>query len=522
MRRWIIAALAIGMLAASLPGTPVVARPKKASGADDVTVVAILDGGLNPYHWDFLGSKMPQTLDKDPSNDLPLDMSPDKWLPGFPSPRAFKSFRSLNLTLQDKDEKGPIAGSEVKDAPKWAKVQPSTEQEINYNWIPGTKVIGAIDFGPGGQLFGDTGSHGVGTTSVSVGNIHGTCPECLLVFIDYGFTTQSAEAAIKWAMSQPWIDIISNSYGHGGAVPKIYNGKTQEDQRRASERGQTVFFSAGNGIENAYTVTNPTYMTSQKGPDWLITVGAVNAGADNAYNSTLRGQAEHASYSGAGKPVDVAGIGSDYPSAYGATTVGGTGAFGFSGTSNATPTVAGHYARALYLSRLALDGPSRIQNKGVIATGGGFRCGDKRPDCELGDGKLTATELRTRLLHGAIHTPAGMTTYAQGIHTPPIGEDEFMNEGHGTYFARETSKVRDWLNEFERIIGPIFGRAEALDRPAGERDWMIVDSFCRQSIWGSWKGGYYVEGKTELPGTDPNYPVRSLLEQTCPAMMPPP
>jgi hypothetical protein len=61
-----------------------------------------------------------------------------------------------------------------------------------------------------------------------------------------------------------------------------------------------------------------------------------------------------------------------------------------------------------------------------------------------------------------------------------------------------------------------------MKRPAGERKWMIVDSFCRQHIWGGWKGGYYVDGKTKLPGPDPNWPVRSLLEGSCPAMMPPP
>lgn len=534
MRKMLTLAIVGGVvLAATLPGTSTAARTK-ASGADDVVVMAILDDHLNPYHWDFLASKMPQALDEDGSNDLPLNMPPDKWLPGFPSQRAFNSFGSLELTLEEKDKDAPIPGDPDGegmdiDTEEWAKVKASNDREINYAWIPGTKVIGAIDFGPDEPLFGDTLYHGVGTTSVSVGNIHGTCPECLLVFVDYGPTAETAEAAMKWATSQPWIDVISNSYGHSGVIPKVYNGTTVGDQKRASERGQTVFFSGGNGSENAMTVPNPTYMSSQKGPDWLITVGGVNAGADNYYDDPLRGQAEHASYWGAGKPVDVAGVAFDYPAAYRATTVGGTGGrglpgfgSGFSGTSNAAPTVAGHYARALYLSRLALDGPSRTQHNGVIAAGGGFRCGTTRLDCELGDGKLTAAELRTRLLHGAIHTPAGMTTLAHGAQTPPIGEDEFMNEGHGTYFARETGKVGDWLREFERIIGPILGRAKTLERPAGEREWMVIDSFCRQTIWGSWKGGYYVEGKTDLPGPDPSYPVRSILEQTCPSMVPPP
>ena len=526
--------LILGLLAASGSATPAAARSSKAGAAGgDVTVVAVLDYGLNPYHWDFLASKMPQALDRDPSNDLPLDSAPDRWLRGFPSPKAFDSMTALNLTLEEKDKDAPIPGNPDGDnmdidADEWEKVKGSSDGKINYAWIPGTKVIGAVDFAPGDRLFGDTISHGVGTTSVSVGNIHGTCPECLLVFVDIGPSTETAEAAFKWATSQPWIDVITNSYGHGDA--KIYNGTTVENQKLASDRGQTVFFSGGNGSENLMTVPNPTYMSSQKGPDWLITVGGVNPGEDNYYDNPFHGQAEHASYWGAGKPVDVAGIAFDYPAAYHAETVGGTGgAFiqpvfgsGFSGTSNAAPTVAGHYARALYLSRLALDGPSRVQKGDVIATGGGFQCAETRQDCELRDGKLTASELRTRLLHGAIHTPAGMTTFFHGAHTPPIGEEEFMNEGHGTYFARESGKKTDWLKEFERIIGPILGRAETLKRPEGEREWMVVDSFCRQTIWGSWRGGYYLEDNTRLPGPDPAYPVRSMLEQSCPSMTPPP
>ena len=515
----LLMSLAIAALGAIVPATVAAAGARQpAGGADDVTVVAILDGGLNPYHWDFLASKMPQARDKDPSNDLPLDTSPDRWLPGFPAPKSFAHYEGLKLNLEEKNAEFPMAGAQVRDATKWSSVKASKADQINYYWFPGTKVIGAIDFG-GGQMYGETSAHGVGVSSVSVGNLHGTCPECLLVFIDYG---SDPEGAMRWATSQPWIDVVSNSYGHGGPVPKIYNGETVEDQRAASERGQTIFFSAGNGFENAYTVPNPTYMSSQKGPDWLITVGAVNGGEDNYYDDPLRGSANHASFSGAGKPVDVAGVGADYPSAYRATTVGGTGRSGFGGTSNAAPTVAGTYARALYLARLDLAGPSRIQRGGVIAAGGGFRCGKARPACELGDGKLTATELRTRLLHGAIHTPAGMTTFAEGAQTPAIGEEEFMNEGHGTYFARETGKVKDWLKEFERVLAPLEGRAKTLERPAGEREWMTVDSYCRQDIWGAWRGGYYIDGKTELPGPDPSYPLRSLLEQTCPALMPPP
>ena len=478
-------------------------RPYVTGGTQDATVIAIIDSGISPYHWDFLASKMPQATDKDASNDLPLDVAPDAWLPGFPDPsKAFASYRPLKLSLEEKNAAATIDALDQKDEKVWESVKFSEgEDPPHYYWIPDTKVIGAMDFG-GNKIHGPSSTHGMGTTSVSVGNIHGTCPECLLVFISYSGAA-SGEAAINWAMKQPWIDAISNSYGFSLAYrDRIYAGSNEQLQRRASTRGQTIFFSAGNGQENAFLVPNTTSFSSQEGPDWIVTVGAVSPGA-------------HASYTGHGKPADIAGIGSRYPAAYGSPTVGGTGSGGFGGTSNATPTIAGIYGRALYLSRVNLKGPSRVQNNGVIARGSRFDCGSARSDCELGDGVLTAMELRERLFHGAVHTEAGLTPGGFGS-LPPIGEDEFVAEGHGSYFARETGKIKDWLAEFERVIGPLEGRRKTLKRPKGERQWMIVDSFCRQHIWGSWLGGYYRDGETKLPGNDPDWPLRSALETTCP------
>jgi len=512
----VVALLFVSTAAFVHPAPSAAARPAKWREADDAVVVAVIDFNVVPYHWDFLASKMPQHADRDPSNDLPLEKAPHTWLPGFPDPdKAFKSYRRFDLSLEDKDPDVPTLSVDGKDRAKWEKVKDSTFKKINYYWFPDTKIIGAIEFGTE-KLHGTPQDHGAGVTSVSVGNLHGTCPECLLVFINLDDGNEAE--AIRWAMKQPWIDVITNSYGRGNIVPKIYNGPDEEDQRKASERGQTIFFSAGNGFENAFTATNPTYMSSEKGPDWLVTVGAVSPGENNYYSSSSNG---HASYVGAGKPADIAGLGRSYPSAYTSPTVGGTGPTGFSGTSNAAPTIAGMYARALYVARKALPGPSRIQRNGVIAAGSSFECGRRRPDCEFRDGRLTAVELRARLFHGAIHTAAGMTTYAGG-QTPPIGEEEFLNEGHGTYFARESGKWSDYMKEFARIIDPLFGNAKPLRRPEGEREWMIVDSFCRQHIWGAWTGGYYVEGKTDLPGPAATWPVRSMLEMSCPGLQPPP
>ena len=503
-------ALAASLLSA-LPASTAAGKdpgpPPKSTAAEDATVIAVLDFTFAPYHWDFSASKMPQAMDRDSSNDLPLDRAPDEWLPGFPDPSEFKSYNRLDLTLEEKSANQPIETLDAADAKEWEEVKQTTGDKPNYYWMPDTKVIGAIDFG-GTKIHGPSSSHGTGTASVSAGNIHGTCPECLLVFVNIN-AAEDAERAIEWTLRQPWIDAISNSYGFSAASrDRIYSKSNTKLQKEASVRGQTVFFSAGNGQENAFLVPNTTLLSSQEGPDWIVTVGAVSPGA-------------HASYTGHGKPADIAGIGSSYPAAYGSPTVGGTGSGGFGGTSNATPTIAGTYARALYLARQALDGPSRIQRNGVIATGARYRCGSARPDCELGDGKLTVDELRNRLFLGAVHTEAGMTPGGVGS-LPKIGEDEFMSEGHGSYFARETGKIKDWLKEFERIMAPLEGRAKELKRPAGEKEWMIVDSFCRQHLWGGWSGGYYLDGKTKLPGQDNAYPVRSTIESTCPYLQPGP
>ena len=167
-----------------------------------------------------------------------------------------------------------------------------------------------------------------------------------------------------------------------------------------------------------------------------------------------------------------------------------------------------------------MKGDSRLQAGGVIAKGA-FTCGAKRRKCELGDGKLTATELRTRLLHGAVHrtnshAPAGEAPQAFKA------DERYMVEGHGTYLARVAMDDKAWLKEFDQIRKPLFGLANPMTRPEDERDWFLVDSWCRQKIWGSWTGGYYVEGKTKLPADDSGYPTRASYRNSCTGLQRPP
>jgi hypothetical protein len=456
-------------------------------GIGDATVIAVIDSAMNPYHWDFLAAKMP------PGQGLPLSTHPSEWLPGYPA-----DAQRMSLTLDATKATTDPATLVAKDRAKWDAVKPGTVY-----WFPGTKVIGAMTYSPTAKIVGTTGEHGVGTSSVAVGNIHGTCPECLLFFIQYG-DRAGAEAAIEWAEQQPWIDAISNSYGFSlVSRDRLYSQSDTEAQRAATERGQTLFFSSGNGQGNDFVVPNTTTFSSQEGPDWIVTVGAVTQGAHDAITGT-------------GKPADVAGIGNSYPSAYTAEGVGETGASGFGGTSNATPQIAGLYGRTLFNARTALAGPSRGQAGGVIATGTPVPCGAANENCELGDGVLTAAELRARLLRGATHTGGGMDPGAVGVTLPGLGEDEYLAVGHGYYTGREDGDSDLAAEESDTLLAQLAGTAPVPERPEGEQEWMVVDSYCRQLNWGSWAGGYYVEGETDLPGFDQAWPVRSLLEETCP------
>ena len=72
-------------------------------------------------------------------------------------------------------------------------------------------------------------------------------------------------------------------------------------------------------------------------------------------------------------------------------------------------------------------------------------------------GELTAAELRTRLFQGAVHTEPGMTPGGVGA-LPVLADEEFMNEGHGSYFARENGKDR----ERERTVAATQGEEREL------------------------------------------------------------
>jgi hypothetical protein len=494
-----------------------VAAPAVAGG--DAVVVAVIDSAFTPYHHDFLASHMPQASTPPRSDDLPLDTPASEWLTGF-STAQMASFEPLELTLPTGPDEDPAA-LEAADAGRWASVQSSTSSRAPHvYWMPGTKIIAAATFGSAIQ--GPTTSHGTGTSSVSVGNLHGTCPECLAVLL-----TGDTEKAINWAMRQPWIDVITNSYGistlspvPGGLVrDRVYNGCALDLQQAAVERGQSIFFSAGNGVENAFTVPNSTLFSCQEGPDWIITVGAINS-VDIAYvgtDSISTFTNEPGGSPGSGRPADVASIGDSYPSAYEATTVSGSGEFGFSGTSNATPVTAGIYARALYEARRAMGGPSRTQAAGAVAVGEAG-CGTARPDCEVGDGTLTHLELRARLFGAARHTkgtsPAGLVT------VPDTKDLRFLAQGRGAFVGRLLGDDT-WTSERQRVTGPLLGTHGVSWQDPAAAIYARALSYCSQHLWGRWGGGAWTSGPA-APGNRVTWPTRTALAVDCDHLTAPP
>lgn len=491
----VVSALVLSGCSDPRPAPPADGPRDAEDGRGDVTVVAILDGGFDPYHWDFLAQHMPQHQNDDPADDLPLDQDPATWIPGHPGAAAFASHEALRLNLTPDDERAVPQDLHDADQAAWDTVARSIPfGDIHMKWIPGTKVVGFVDFAGNGGFA--TESHGVGTTSVSVGNLHGTCPSCVFVFVN-GYS----DAAVSWVATQPWIDAQSNSWGYSTvATEKMYVDCDLPTQRAGVERGQQIFFSGGNGMANAFDAPVPTLYSCQKAPDWVVTVGANTPGGNT--------------YTGAGKPVDLANVGSSYPSQGGSTVTGDS---TFSGTSNATPVTMGLYAQALYELRRKLDGPSRLQDNGTIAQGH-FLCADAEPSCALQDGVLTVHELRNALFDAAQFLALGVATASESASVPVTSTEwALMGEGHGSY----TGHLGDVAAQVAAIVDLVTGEAVPATAPDLGMDieaFAIAVSYCTQQVWGTWEFGAWAEG-VALPAPDPAWPLRTWFVTACPQIL---
>jgi hypothetical protein len=266
-------------------------------------------------------------------------------------------------------------------------------------YIPGTRIAGFV-YLPSGldsvsniniqyppppypqRSMIDGSAHGTSVASVAAGTKYGTCPDCDVVVV----AAENLEDGLAWAARQPWIDVISNSWGGvWGAPSKVTVGHPERaaDQNAstaslaAATAGKAVVFASGNGAtdlgpQSHVTQHSLTWHTPFAGPPWVLAVGAAKARTGQPTNWH-------------NIPVDVIAQGEERPAASSASLDKET---EFLGTSCAAPIAAGVLAEALLRAR------QQAGDGGVGSRGGSLL----KPSRPIGrgpaaDGRLTYTEL---------------------------------------------------------------------------------------------------------------------------------
>lgn len=349
-------------------------------------VIALTDSGINAYQQDF---RAPEFVHH-----------PSAYIEGYP-----QNAEALDLALGVADEQGYAAARDA-DAEDWDGVRNS-----RLYWLPGTRIIGGIKIASGGSASEypdlpilDENGHGTGTASVAAGQFYGSNPNALIVEVE-----GLGDGPLNWAASQPWIDIVSNSWGP--SLAGVSTGSVS-GTKSATTRGQSIVFSSGNGnrntnssevwgpIEDLTDVGDPckckvpnsnvSLLSHNKGPSWIMTVGAA---------SPINGQ----SHWWHGIPVDVSSFGSKWAAA-GAFSAAITDKRDFGGTSCAAPITAGVLSSVILEAREVLGDTKAGQKPGgvVAQAASGVALPASGP---LADGKLTRLEAEEIVLKTAQPVP---------------------------------------------------------------------------------------------------------------------
>jgi len=438
-----------------------------------ITVVGVADSGINPYHSEFSAATYPDpdvlALTKN------FTRHPSEYISGYPA-----NAQALPITLGQ-------GYFPAQDRKVWSSVDKG-----KLYWIPGTKIIGAIDAGDGSAVNADPDAtpivdddgHGTGSSSVSVGNRYGYCPTCLLMF------TESLDTTFN--ESFPWVDITSHSFGTVGGVPLGLALGADEDTKAAAERGQTVLFAAGNGVGNAFDVPQITYGSGDTGNDWTITVGAIRRDNQRAIV-------------GDGIPVEISAWGDgNLPSACRTGTVGQC---AFGGTSAATPYTAGIFGTVLTRVRQAIGDAKVGQRPGQVVAEGAPIPGS----VFLSDGKLTRGELRDAVLKTAVplNQDNSPSMYPYPLTAPYVTPDtNWLFEGYGAATPEGA----------QRAVDVILGKAALPDRSV-EDQYEAASRAVKDTLYGGFdRDGDGTEDDQGLTGaslaqkdfTDVNYALYAL------------
>jgi hypothetical protein len=405
-----------------------------------ITVIGIADSGINPYHMEYSAQTYPDpdllALTKG------FTRHPSEYISGYPA-----TAQALPITLGQ-------GYYPARDKTIWSSVK-----QGQLYWIPGTKIIGAIDANDAGAqnaeadgtpILDDDG-HGTGTTSVSTGNRYGYCPTCLLFFVEGLDETVTT--------SYPFVDVSSFSFGYTGGAPLGPVVGPNTATKAGVERGQTVMFAAGNGVGNAFDVPVATWGSDQTGASWNIVVGALRRDNQRAIV-------------GDGIPVDISAWGDgNLPSACRTGTISQC---AFGGTSAATPYTAGVFGTVLTKVRQALGDGKAGQRAGQVVAEGAAIPGS----VYLDDGKLTRAELRDAVLKTAF--PLNQDNKASVYPFPQTApyvtpETNMLFEGYGAA-TPESAK---------RAVDVILGRALVPER-SFEDQFNALDQAVRDTLYGGY------------------------------------
>ncbi|MDP9069219.1 MAG: S8/S53 family peptidase [Actinomycetota bacterium] len=392
--------------AAASEGTVVAKRQRS------YTVIAVVDSGINPYHRDF----------RRPG----LDVHPGSYIEGYPGEAS-----AMNLALRSPSFEVAMK----KDASSWSEVRSG-----RLYWIPGTNIVGFIDFaGEDSARRGyDINGHGTASASIAAGRFSGPGTGDVLLVSVTGLVE-----GLKWASRQPWIDVITNSWGTL-FPPGPVGGEAADASRAAVSSGKIVCFASGN-------FASPYIYQDSQGPSWNVNVGAAS--------ETTRGEHYYTSY-----PNDVLGL-SGRPAASNSSM---TKTVTFSGTSAAAPAVCGLIAKTL------ADVRDRLGDHVEGPHGRGLAVGERTNRGPLRDGVLDRKELEDAIQATAVPAETAMPDPDDPNAVPALPIAGFLRGGYGIV---DEASARDAL----RVI---------LSRdPRPERsleDWWIESTDeVRDAIWGN-------------------------------------
>jgi hypothetical protein len=397
-------------------------------------VVALQDTGINPYHIDF----------RLPADDDMQGVPPWEYIEGYPT-----TAKPLNVSLGAPSYESAVS----RDANLWKGVK---SHQLYY--FPGTKIIGGYDPGADTRYTGvlDKAGHGTGTASEIAGMIHGFDNDVnVLIVMVQGL----GEPPLQWLGQQPWIDVISASWGYNFGA---YFG-THENTftKAATDAGKTVAFAAGNGISNtaiacdrATTLDSPT-----AGPSWVMSVGAVSPrnGQDYCWHHI---------------PPDVSSYGLHWPAADYKSL---DGEVDFGGTSCATPLTAGVVANEILQARRAVgdtvEGPHGAAALVVAPPGATLPASGP-----LSDGLLTHVEAEDVVMKTAqpvAFDPAQCAADPlECANTTPTTPAYFVYEGYGLVNAASR----------DRATQVLLGQAPMPDRSDVD-EWMAAKNAISDAIW---------------------------------------